>query len=379
MISEGTTRLLLVRSGGRCAICYRDLFASEVTWKAVGLGERAHIVGRSTGERSPRGDDPLPLGSRDEAANLLLLCGTCHDDLDDPTNLDVLTVAQLRSIKDAHESRIEQLLAIPPDNATTVLRMQGNIGDAAVHVDRTAAASAVLGQNRFARFPLSPDRTGLEIDLRRVADPAPGNEDYYASAARIIDGFFSRQFLPAVEDGSIQHLSVFGLARWPLLVYLGASLGDKVGADIYQRHRSIEGWRWPVDGQTTEFTWELTPGDDAEDAVLVLSLSAAVHIGEVPPRFKASATYRIAPADGATPHYDVIASPESLKSAEHALRGVLADVEHHRKQVRRLHVLGAAPLSVCIALGRALTRGVHPTLTLYDRVDNTYQQALEVR
>jgi hypothetical protein len=318
------------------------------------------------------------LEARDEANNLLLLCGTCHDDLDHPTNLDVLTVAQLQAIKDAHESRIEQLLAIPPDNETTVLRMQGHIGEAAVHVDRTAAASAVLGQNRFARFPLSPDRTGLEIDLRRVADPSPGNGDYYAAAQRVIDAFFSRQFAPAVEDGTIRHLSVFGLARWPLLVYLGASLGDKVDTDIYQRHRSTEGWRWPDSGSGTEFTWELTPGDDAEDAVLVLSLSAAVHLGEIPADLRASSVYRIAPVDNATPHYDVIGSPESLRSAERALRRVLADIEHHRKQVCRLHVLGAAPLSACIALGRALTRGVHPALVLYDRVNNTYAQALEI-
>ena len=378
MISEHTTRLLLVRSGGRCAVCNRDLFTSEVTWKTVGLGERAHNVGRSTGERSPRGSDPLPLKERDEADNLLLLCGTCHDDLDHPTNLDVLTVTQLRSIKEVHESRIEQLLAIPPDNATTVLRMQGHIGDAAVHIDRTAAASAVLGQNRFARFPLSPDRTGLEIDLRRVANPSPGNGDYYAAAQQIIDAFFSRQFAPAVEDGTIRHLSVFGLARWSLLVYLGASLGDKVDTDIYQRHRSAEGWRWPDSGDSTKFTWELTPGDEAEEAVLVLSLSAAVHLGEIPADIRASSAYRIAPVDNATPHYDVIGSPESLRSAERALRGVLADIEHHHKQICRLHVLGAAPLSACIALGRALTRGVHPALVLYDRVDNTYVQALEI-
>jgi hypothetical protein len=88
--------------------------------------------------------------------------------------------------------------------------------------------------------------------------------------------------------------------------------------------------------------------------------------------------YRIAPVGNATPQYDVIGSAESLRSAERAFREVLADIDHHRKQVRRLRVLGAAPLSACIALGRALTRGVHPALTLYDRVDNTYAQALEI-
>ena len=254
MISELTTRLLLVRSGGRCAVCYRDLFTSDITWKPVRLGERAHIVGRSTSKRSPRGDDPLPTTKRDEVDNLLLLCGTCHDDLDLAESTDVLTVERLRGFKRSHERRIEQLLSIPPDNATTVLRMQGSIGDAGVHVDRSAAAAAVLHGNRFAQFPLSADRAGLEIDLRRVADPAPGNGDYYASCARVIDQFFTRQFLPAVEDGTIQHLSVFALARWPLLVYLGAQHVEDSVDDV-----TLVPFRWPSQSPRLGIRREIIP------------------------------------------------------------------------------------------------------------------------
>jgi hypothetical protein len=378
MISEATTRLLLVRSGGRCAVCYRDLFTSGITWKPVSLGERAHIVGRSTSERSPRGDHPMPTPARDEVGNLMLACGTCHDDLDLSVNLDVLTVERLRAIKQAHESRIEQLLSIPPANTTTVLRMQGSIGDAGVHVDRSVAAATVLQANRFAQFPLSPDRSGLEIDLRRVAEPHAGNGGYYAACTKIIDQFFVRQFGPAVEDGTIRHLSVFGLARWSLLVYLGAQLGDKLDTDVYQRHRGTEQWSWPPGGHDTRFSWETIQGDDAADAVVVLSLSASVHVAEIPPALAPRTAYHVKPADDVTPHYDVIGTPSALKSAERAFREVLADIEHNRKHVRRLHVLGAAPLSACVSLGRVLTRGVHPHLVLYDRVEGAYHQALEI-
>ncbi|MBI4933146.1 MAG: SAVED domain-containing protein, partial [Actinobacteria bacterium] len=251
-----------MRSGGRCAICYRDLFASEITWKQVPLGERAHLVGRSTGKRSPRGGDSLPVGDRDEAGNLMLLCGTCHDDLDDPANLDVLTVERLRMLKRAHETWVEQVLSVPQDNMTTVLRMPGIIGSAGVHIDRSTAAASVLASNRIARFPLSPDRTGLEIDLRRVADPNPGNEDYYATCVRQIDQFFDRQFGPAVEDGTIQHVSVFALARWPLLVHLGARLGDKIITDVYQKHRATDQWVWPAGGEDNRFVVDTDAGDD---------------------------------------------------------------------------------------------------------------------
>lgn len=379
MISEGTTRVLWVRSGGRCAVCYRELLVSGITWRQVPLGERAHIVGRSTGKKSPRGEDPLPVEDRDAADNLLLLCGLCHDDLDDPANLDALTVERLRTLKRAHESRIEQVLAIPPDNSTVVLRMPGIIGAAGVHIDRSTAATAVLGANRTARFPFGPDRTGLEIDLRRVTAPDSGNAQYYADCSRQIDQFFDRQFLPAVADGSIQHLSVFALARWPLLVHLGARLGDKIITDVYQKHRGTDQWSWPESGEDNRFTVDTHVGDDADEAVLVMSLSAAVHVREVPTELAGRTTYRVVVDGGITPHYDVIGTPDALRSAERAWRDVFADIEQNRKHVRRLHVIGAAPVSACVALGRALTRGVHPTLVLYDRRDDgTYHPALEV-
>ena len=379
MITDATTRLLWVRSGGRCAVCYGDLLVSGITWKQVPLGERAHIVGRSTGPKSPRGGDPLPVPERDSADNLMLLCGRCHDDLDDAANLDVLTVERLRALKRAHESRIEQILAVPPDNTTVVLRMQGIIGEAGVHIDRSAAAAAVVARNRIAQFPFGVDRTGLEIDLRRTANPNAGDRQYYADCSRQIDQFFDRQFAPAVEDGSIRHLSVFALARWPLLVYLGARLGNKIATDVYQKHRSTEQWSWPASGQDAPFIVETVDGDDANDAVLVMSLSAAAHSSEVPRALAEFTAYRVSTAAGITPHYDVIDTPDALRSAERVWRDVLADIEQNHKQVRRLHVIGAAPLSACVALGRALTRGIHPTLVLYDRLENgTYNQAMEV-
>ena len=91
-INDRTRLLLFVRSGGRCAVCYDDVTTSRLTWRAIPLGQQAHIVGRSTGKRSPRGEHPLPEPDRDEVDNLVLLCGRCHPDADHSENLDVVTV-----------------------------------------------------------------------------------------------------------------------------------------------------------------------------------------------------------------------------------------------------------------------------------------------
>ena len=240
MIPESTTRKLLIRSGGRCALCYSELLTSEFTQEAVYLGERAHIVGRSTSTRSPRGEHDLPVELRDDPENLLLLCRSCHGEIDAPPNISTLTVERLREAKQRHEGRIAQILAVPPGQDTTALRMQGTIGNSNVALDRSVAASAVLAQGRCARFHLSHDVAGIEIDLRRVPSPDIGSRAYYDTCREAIDRVFDRQVAPAVEDGSLRHASVFALARWPLLVHLGSRLGDKLDVDVYQRHRSTE-------------------------------------------------------------------------------------------------------------------------------------------
>ncbi|MCY4101823.1 MAG: SAVED domain-containing protein [bacterium] len=378
-MSESTTRQLLVRSGGRCTLCYGELLASEFTQQPVYLGERAHIVGRSRSAKSPRGEHALPIDRRDDAENLLLLCSACHSEIDSPPNISTFSVQRLRELKQRHESRIAQILSVSPGRDTVVLRMQGTIGESQVALDRSVAASAVLAQGRCARFQLSHDPAGIEIDLRRVPSPDIGSRAYYDACRESIDRVFGRQVAPAVEDGSVRHMSVFALARWPSLVYLGARLGDKVDVDIYQRHRATESWAWPDQPSEHRFSVQVVnEGASDCDAVLVLSMSAAVHAREVPQALENCRLYRITPASGCHAHPDVVDSPAALKSAERALRDVLGDIEQHSKTARRLHVLGAAPLSVFVALGRVMNREIHPQMILHDRVNDQYLPVMEV-
>ncbi len=379
MIAELSTRQLLVRSGGRCALCYGELLTSEFTQQPVYLGERAHIVGRSTSAKSPRGEHALPVDQRDDPENLLLLCRACHGEIDRPANVSTFTVERLREVKQRHENRIAQILSVPPGLDTTVLRMQGTIGDSNVALDRSVAASAVLAQGRCARFPLSHDAAGIEIDLRRVPSPHIGSREYYNSCRESIDRVFDRQVAPAIEDGSLRHVSVFALARWPSLVHLGARLGDKLDVDIYQRHRATESWSWPDQPSEHRFSVQVVAEGSSDcDAVLVLSMSAAVHAHEVPQALENCRLYRVTPASGCRAHLDVVDSPAALKSAERALRDVLADIEQNGKATRRLHVLGAAPLSAFVALGRVVNREIHPQPILHDRVNDQYQPVMEV-
>ncbi len=126
--------------------------------------------------------------------------------------------------------------------------------------------------------------------------PDIGSREYDDACRESIDRVFDRQVAPAVEDGSLRHVSVFALARWPSLVHLGARLGDKLDVDIYQRHRSTESWAWPDDPAEHRFSVEVVAeGSPDSDTVLVLSMSAAVHTHEVPRTLENCRIYRITP------------------------------------------------------------------------------------
>ncbi len=62
-VSQEERFKLWVAAGARCAFCKTYLLESEETGDPTRIGEMAHIVGRTTSARSPRGQDPLPAPS----------------------------------------------------------------------------------------------------------------------------------------------------------------------------------------------------------------------------------------------------------------------------------------------------------------------------
>lgn len=85
----------------------------------------------------------------------------------------------------------------------------------------------------------------------------------------------------------------------------------------------------------------------------------------------------ISPQD-LTPSVDVINSLSTLDEFTSVLRLLLSELEASHKNLRRLHVLAAVPVSAAVALGRVHDANVHPDLVVYDRIDGQYRAALEI-
>jgi hypothetical protein len=348
-----------------------------MSYRVVHLGELAHVVGQQATAGSPRGSDPLPDAERDLADNLMLLCGDDHEEIDDSTVVDDFTTSWLLSRKRAHEDRIHHLTGLTDDRSTTVVRMVGNVRGRTVELTRETAAMAVIrSADRYPLFLESYSRHGIEIDLRALPEETAAGPDYYRAASAVIDSTVARLREGATAD-SVTHLSVFGFARLPLLVYLGSSIDDTIATDIYQRHRVDEGWYWSSDAPIADFTVSAPEDPATSEAVLLLSVSGTIQALDVPPELAGFRRYHLGPSEG-TAHPDMIRRRQSLVNFDQRLRGLLSHLEETTKTLTRLHVLPALPVCAAVTLGRVHDPQVHPTMTIYDRGPRGYLPAMEI-
>lgn len=145
-ISLKDSKLLFAKAAGQCSQCKRQLVIEpDHPDAAYLLAEQAHIVGEKPG--SPRGESRLTETERNSYPNLILLCPTCHTQIDNDE--DGYPIERLYVMKIQHEQaiaakiepagsaetfvwlltlikRLDSLLLylhndVPPDQATMVL------------------------------------------------------------------------------------------------------------------------------------------------------------------------------------------------------------------------------------------------------------------
>ncbi|WP_235618722.1 HNH endonuclease [Embleya scabrispora] len=380
-VSETERLKAWVRAGGRCELCGAYLLEGKLTYREFRLGELAHIVGQDTAPGSPRGGDPLPVDQRDLAENLMLLCRGEHDEIDRRGSLDLVTVERLRQIKREREEWIRRVTGLNPTDGTVVIRLIGSVRGQEVELTKATTAEAVIrSEGRFPEFPLSLHGDGFEVDLRQVVGEERGEPAYWQQCRRRINQVLEYRLAEAVRQDSVRHVSVFGFARLPLLVYFGSRLDDTFAVTIYQRHRSTEAWTWPETlTAPADFSVEAMPGaqKQATEGLLLLNISGSIQEAELPSDLQDLPRWRVSP-HGVTPSVDVVNSVDTLNAYSSTLRSLMSDLEARHKHIRRLHVLAAAPVSAAVALGRLHDANVHPVLVIYDRSDGRYNAAMEI-
>lgn len=377
---EGTKIAIWAAAAGRCTFCNRLVLENEDLGELVPIGELAHKVG--VGEKSPRGVSTLDEEQRREAANLVLLCRNCHKPIDDKSVAGRYTVEELSRLKREHEKRIRFLTEIDADRQATIVRVVGRVRDVNPELTYDTVLGATTARGLFPTLLPGANSAEYDRDLRQV--PNSGSPAYFSRCAEEIDDLV-RGIDDGIRRGDIKRLAVFGFARIPLLIHLGAKLDDKVPTSIFQRQRvdDINAWRWPVDPPAPPLfaIQPLRTGKDRERVALIINLSGTILLEELPKSIDETySIYAISPMAPSIPGPSIISSPAALTNFDTIIRELLARIEAEHGKIEYIDLFPAIPLAPAITLGRVLMPAVSPAWRIFDRDDQRqFFAAWEVR
>jgi hypothetical protein len=360
---------LWVLSGGRCEFpgCNQYVWKDGLTLKEDNFAHMAHII--AANPSGPRGDEFLSSEQAVDFNNLMLVC-LLHSKLIDGKHQTEYSLEDLQRYKQAHEDRIRRQTELQPEMTTTVLRFMANIGDRAVQVGLPQAHSAIL-----PRFPA--DDRGILMDYTNR--PGRGAADYWTSFATEITAQVGRDLAAGNDRPRPDHISVFALGPIPLLIHMGRAIGNSVSADIYQRHRDTEDWKWkPETEEAFEYQVRELPGEDEKNIAVVLSLSGKIHEEEVYRLFKQKPHLYEIFID--TPNPGFLTRSSQLQKFRETYRGLLSQIRDRHGGDVMLHLFPAIPAPVAVVCGRELLPKADPAMTVYDheRDQGGFQQILTI-
>jgi hypothetical protein len=327
-ISAPVRRDLWIAAAGRCEFrgCCKPVDRDFLTKKAKSVvGEYAHIIADSPA--GARGVPGLSEKLADDPSNLMLACFDCHARIDRHGQSNEFTAEQLRAMKRDHEVRIERMYSAFP------------IGSHVPVIDVRHIQYAMLTNSDFKRFPTA---TAVHIDQSNFF--LQDNEaDFWAGAQRALTQQYEQRIKPElVARGGAAHLSIAGFAPIPMLMKLGALVGDKTPAAIMDLPG--EKWLWDTRDTCPEPSYTFTvPPTVPREVSLVISISGrAQHpLGREVVEFQAVA-----------PDRNIIRKEEHVQQFRKSFNAFLQQL--FTAGARVLHVHPATPLSASIEIGRTL-------------------------
>lgn len=347
-------------SAGKCEFpgCNEFLLRDGLTFSEGNYSNTSHII--SWTPSGPRGDKTLSAKLAKDISNLMLTCQKHGKLIDLKKNLSSYTVGYLRECKKLHEDRIKIQTDIQAARKTTVIRLQANIRGRKVDLPRSEAYSAIINAGRYPT-----DEKGVLIDLTNL-EYSP-DATHWKTGTKQIDVALTRVVTMGNDEIKHHHLSVFGLAPIPLLVYLGYKIGSGIPADIYLNLRG-KGWLCGTTARShpMKFTKRKLGAKrgGSGNVALSIAISGSTSSSEI---YKAAKKKMpIYELRIPRPAIDQITSGASLAAFRKIYRATLDEIRERHGKKTTIHLFGAMPSCAAVICGREIMHGVDPTMIVYE-------------
>lgn len=339
-ISAPVRRDLWIAAAGRCEFrgCCKPVDRDFLTKKAKSVvGEFAHIIADS-----PAGARGVPGLSEKLAAdpsNLMLACFDCHSRIDRHGQSNEFTAEQLRAMKRDHEARIEFMYSATGVEESMPVVMSFPVGTHVPVIDVRHIQHAMLTNSGFKRFP-SAGSVHIDQSNFFLQDNEP---DFWGNAQRALTQQYEQRILPELvaRKGAV-HLTIAGFAPIPMLMKLGALVGDKTPAAVMDLPN--EKWLWDTRDACPEpsYTFTVPPALPREISVVVSISGRAQH----PAVRDVVEFHAVAPGRG------IIRKESHVQQFRTSFNAFLQQL--FAAGARVLHLHPATPLSASIEIGRTL-------------------------
>lgn len=368
-IPEGIKFRLWGKAAGRCEYeaCPERLWLDKLTKAEFNTAYIAHIIADSP--TGPRGHPVLSHKLRRDISNLMLLCDA-HHRLVDEFDVDGHPPERLQEMKRRHEERIDFVTDISPSRTSHVLLYGASVGahSATATVSFEAARQALLPM----RYPA--DRSPIAIGIQNSA-VSDRDEAYWELELRQLRAAIQQKVKERRAYGDIAHLSVFALAPQPLLIALGAELGEIGDADVFQLHREPPGWRLEDDRLHTPLGLSLArPANTDGSPALVLSISAEIAPCRVHSVLgDATSIWTITVP---RPNNDAVRCRKHLAEFREVARLAFREIKSAHGARQALHIFPAMPVSLAVEFGRTWMPKADLAMRVFDEMEGRFVPVL---
>lgn len=349
------------KAGGRCEFegCNEELWVDNLTWTKMNRSNIAHII--SWTPTGPRGNEKLSPQLATDVSNLMLTCQKHNKLIDSSEYVNEYSVECLREMKKKHETRIKIATSVLPENKSKIIIYGANIGDKAIHINNKDTAATLLPK-------FYPD--GEQIKLTLYSDSWNDNEPkYWEIQKEHLEKQFNKIIKPQLQDGTIKHLSIFGFAPQPLLIYFGYLLSDKYPANVFQLNREFGNWEWRKENIDINYQIiEPVVISKTNSPVLNISLSGRISNDRIESKINQSDIWTFTIKN---PNPDFLEAYNQLYIFKKEFRFLLDKIKQNYPEGTPLNLFTAMPISTCIELGRLILPKTDMPLHIYNQTNTS--------